>query len=67
MSDNVDFAGRMVYDENRNIVFNFGKYKGKKVTDVLRMDPGYFSWVLQGDFSRNTKQILTQIRLEMNK
>ena len=67
MSDNVDFAGRMIYDENRNIIFNFGKYKGRKVTDVLRMDPGYFSWVLQGDFSRNTKQILTQIRLEMNK
>ena len=67
MTDNVDFAGRMVYDENRDIVFNFGKYKGKKVTDVLRADPGYYSWILQGDFARNTKQILTQIRLDMNK
>ena len=67
MSYNVDFAGRMVYDENKNIVFNFGKYKGRKVTDVLRIDPGYYSWILQGDFSRNTKQVLTQIRLEMNK
>lgn len=67
MTDNVDFAGRMVYDENRNVVFNFGKYKGKKVTDVLRTDPGYYSWILQGDFARNTKQILTQIRLDMNK
>ena len=67
MTDNVDFAGRMVYDENRDVVFNFGKYKGKKVTDVLRTDPGYYSWILQGDFARNTKQILTQIRLDMNK
>ena len=67
MTDNVDFAGRMVYDENHDIVFNFGKYKGKKVADVLRTDPGYYSWILQGDFARNTKQILTQIRLDMNK
>ena len=67
MTDNVDFAGRMIYNEQHDIVFNFGKYKGKKVTDVLRTDPGYYSWILQGDFARNTKQILTQIRLEMNK
>ena len=67
MTDNVDFAGRMVYNENREIVFNFGKYKGKKVSDVLRADPGYYSWILQGDFARNTKQILTQIRLEQLK
>ena len=45
----------------------FGKYKGKKVSDVLRADPGYYSWILQGDFARNTKQILTQIRLEQLK
>ncbi len=67
MTDNVDFAGRMVYNENRDIVFNFGKYKGEKVTDVLLKDPGYYSWILQGDFARNTKQILTRIRLDMNK
>ncbi|MCD8318884.1 MAG: 3'-5' exonuclease [Paraprevotella sp.] len=67
MSNNVDFAGRMVYDDNHDIVFNFGKYKGKRVTDVLRIDPGYYSWILQGDFARNTKQILTRIRLDMNK
>lgn len=67
MTDNVDFAGRMVYNEKHEVVFNFGKYKGRKVTDVLRTDPGYYSWMLQGDFSRNTKQILTRIRLDMNK
>lgn len=63
MSNNVDFAGRMVYDENGVEVFNFGKYKGRAVKDVLRLDPGYYGWILQGDFARNTKQVLTQIRL----
>ncbi len=63
MTNNVDFAGRMVYDENNVEVFNFGKYKGKPVAEVLRRDPGYYSWIMQGDFARNTKQILTQIRL----
>ena len=50
-----------------SLAITAGKYKGKKVTDVLRTDPGYYSWILQGDFARNTKQILTQIRLDMNK
>lgn len=63
MSNNVDFAGRMVYDEQGVEVFNFGKYKGRAVKDVLRTDPGYYGWILQGDFARNTKQVLTQIRL----
>lgn len=63
MSNNVDFAGRMVYDENGVEVFNFGKYKGRAVKEVLRLDPGYYGWILQGDFARNTKQVLTQIRL----
>ena len=60
---NVDFAGRMVYDDNGVEVFNFGKYKGMPVADVLRKDPGYYSWILQGDFTLNTKQMLTKIRI----
>jgi len=60
---NVDFAGRMVYDDNGIEVFNFGKYKGMPVAEVLRKDPGYYSWILQGDFTLNTKQMLTKIRL----
>lgn len=62
---NVDFAGRMVYNEENIPVFNFGKYKGKAVEEVLRKDPGYYSWMLQGDFTLNTKQILTRIKLGM--
>ena len=61
---NVDLAGRIVYDEQGTEVFNFGKYKGRAVTDILRSDPGYFSWIMQGDFTQNTKQTLLRIRLK---
>ncbi len=60
---NVDFAGRMVYDDKGMEVFNFGKYKGKRVADVLKSDPGYYSWILNSDFTLNTKAMLTKIRL----
>ena len=60
---NVDFAGRMVYDEQGVPTFNFGKYKGIPVVEVLHRDPGYYSWIMQGDFSLNTKQVLTRIKL----
>ncbi|MEG2514069.1 MAG: 3'-5' exonuclease, partial [Bacteroidaceae bacterium] len=59
---NVDFAGRIVY-ENDVEVFNFGKYKGMPVADVLKKDPGYYSWIQNGDFTLNTKNVLTKIRL----
>jgi len=65
-NDNVDFAGRIVWADvngKRTEVFNFGKHKGLPVADVLRMDPGYYSWILAGDFTHNTKQVLTRIRL----
>ena len=65
---NVDFAGRMVYDDKGVEVFNFGKYKGWDVAEILTKDPGYFTWVLGSDFTNNTKQVLTRIRLrEFNK
>ena len=60
---NVDFAGRIVYDDKNVEVFNFGKYKGMPVAEVLRRDPGYYSWIQQGDFALNTKQVLTEIAL----
>lgn len=60
---NVDFAGRMVYDEKGVEVFNFGKYKGQSVSEVLKQDPGYYSWMMNSDFTLNTKAMLTKIRL----
>lgn len=60
---NVDFAGRMVYNEQGKEVINFGKYKGRLVEEVLKSDPGYYGWMMNGDFPLNTKQMLTEIRL----
>ena len=60
----VDFAGFVVVDEDGEAAFNFGKHKGKKVVEVLEREPGYFSWLLNADFPRYTKKVLTSIRLE---
>lgn len=62
-SRNVDFAGRMIYNEQGVEIFNFGKYKGQPVEDVLRRDPGYYGWIIGNDFTLNTKAMLTKIRL----
>ncbi len=62
-TNNVDFAGRIVYDESGREVFNFGKYKGMPVDAVLNRDPGYYGWMMNGDFTLNTKQVLTRIKL----
>lgn len=82
-NNNVDFAGRIVWAEEKGPdgkpvldadgkpkmieVFNFGKHKGESVASVLRYDSGYFSWVMGGDFTNNTKQVLTRIRLRESK
>ena len=60
---NVDFAGRIVYNEQGVEVFNFGKYKGMPVAEILKKDIGYFGWLMQGEFTLNTKNVLTKIRL----
>jgi len=64
----VDFAGRIVYDEKGVEVFNFGKHKGKAVEKVFQEEPGYFSWMMQGEFPLYTKKVLTAIKLrELNR
>ncbi len=62
---NVDFVGRIVYDENGVEVFNFGKNKGIPVEKVLEEQPGYFSWILNSEFPLYTKKVLTQIKFRM--
>ena len=78
-NNNVDFAGRIVWGEAKDAkgntildkdgnpvmteYFNFGKHKGKTVADVLHFDTGYYAWILSGDFTYNTKQVLTRIKL----
>ncbi len=60
---NVDYAGRIVYNAKGEEVFNFGKYKGKKVGEILQRDPGYYGWMMNGDFPLHTKNVLTKIKL----
>lgn len=62
---NVDLAGRIILNDNNVEVFNFGKYKGQPVEEVLKRDSGYFGWIMQGDFPQNTKNVLTNIKLRM--
>ena len=62
-TNNVDFAGRIIYNEKKQEVFNFGKYKGQLVSDVFRRDPSYYSWMMNGEFLSNTKQVITAIKL----
>lgn len=57
----VDFARRFVFDCNGVEVFNFGKYKGRPVADVLKAEPQYYDWMMKGDFPQHTKQKLTEI------
>lgn len=61
----VDLAGRMIYNAEGKEVFNFGKHKGKLVTQVLTQEPGYYQWIMDNDFSLDTKRRLTKIRLRM--
>ena len=61
---NVDFAGRIVYDEKEREVFNFGKYKNQLVEEVFKKDPAYYAWMMQNDFTLDTKKVLTTIKLK---
>lgn len=62
-NNNVDFSGKFIYNDNGEEIFNFGKYKGQLVTNILKTDTGYFGWMLSGDFSLHTKKVLTNIKL----
>ncbi len=61
----VDLAGHMVYNDENVAVFNFGKYKGMSVVEVLQKDQGYFGWLMQADFPLYTKKVLREIRNSM--
>lgn len=64
-SNMVDFAQRMAINKDGDIVFNFGKNTGKKVTDVLKREPQYYDWIINNDFPLDTKRKLTEIKLSM--
>ena len=61
----VDYAGRIVLDDKDEPVFNFGKHKGRPVKEVLAHEPSYYNWMMEGDFTLDTKRQLTQIKTSM--
>ncbi len=58
-----DLAGRIIFNDDNIEVFNFGKHRGKPVKEILQREPGYYEWMMKGDFPLYTKQILTKIKL----
>lgn len=60
-----DFAGRIGYNDKQEEVFNFGKYKGRRVEDVFREEPSYYAWMMNGDFPLYTKKVITEIYLRL--
>lgn len=63
---NADLMGRLIYDDKGEVVFNFGKHRGKSVKAILEREPGYYGWMMQGDFPLYTKNVLRRIKDEMH-
>ena len=57
----VDYARRFSFDEKGREIFNFGKFKGRPVADVLKSEPQYYDWMMKGDFPLHTKKKLTEL------
>ncbi|HQW00507.1 MAG TPA: exonuclease domain-containing protein [Bacteroidia bacterium] len=65
ITKNVDLAGRIVFNDKNEEVFNFGKYKGRPVVEIFKTDTSYYDWMMKGDFPTNTKNVITALRLKM--
>lgn len=63
----LDLAARIVLDDKKRPVFNFGKHKGKSVIEVFRREPSFYAWMMQGDFAKNTKDVITRLYAEAHK
>ena len=64
-NNNLDFAGKIRLDADNDATFAFGKYTGQKVVDVFKIDLGYYSWIMKGDFPEYTKKIFTNLKLSL--
>ena len=64
-NNNLDFAGKIRIDNDNDAIFAFGKYTGQKVVEVFKLDKGYYSWIMKGDFPEYTKKIFTQLKLSL--
>jgi DNA polymerase-3 subunit epsilon len=61
---NVDLIGHIVLNENDEEVFNFGKNKGRLVSEVFTKEPSYYDWMMKGQFPEYTKKVITKIKLK---
>lgn len=66
-NNNVDLSGRFSYNADNEIVFNFGKYKGQNAVELLRREPQYYTWMMQGDFPKDTKDVLVSLYKQAQK
>ena len=57
----LDATQRLRYDHTGTVVFNFGKYMGRPVAEVLYKDPPYYHWMLNKEFSFQVKKIIKQL------
>ncbi len=51
----IDATQRLRYNEQGNIVFNFGKYMNQTFEQVWQREPNYFHWILDKEFSFQVK------------
>jgi DNA polymerase-3 subunit epsilon len=63
VTKSVDLIGHIVFNDKNEEVFNFGKHKGKRVTDVFKAEPSYYDWMIKGEFPLSTKKVITSIKL----
>ncbi len=61
----LDYAGRIALNDDNLPVFNFGKHRGKPVAEILKTEPSYYDWMMRGDFTLDTKKVLTEIKLQI--
>lgn len=57
---NADLIGQLIYDKNEDIIFNFGKYRGKRVIDIFQAEPQYYTWMMKAQFPYYTKKVITE-------
>jgi DNA polymerase-3 subunit epsilon len=62
-TNNADLSGKIVYNEQHEEIFNFGKHKGKLVDEIFKKEPSYYDWMMKGEFPLHTKKVITAIRL----
>ena len=64
--ERADFAGFILFNDDKKEIFSFGKYKGRTVEEVLIENPGYHAWMQNADFPLYTKKVLREIKERMS-